>query len=110
MNRIVGQIGEQSLVNIKKPSILPIDFNALRELQRTLRNYLGVRQVLVAGHVILHESFAPRRDLSPRAGVIGLHGESPAVAVQYVVGAAAAGKYPAVKWRDSDDGLGSGSG
>ena len=87
MELVVGQVGEQSLIDIENPSVASAigNLNGLRKRHRVLRHDLRVVPVLVSGHVVLHELHAPRRNGRPVTGVICLDGEPPAFAVYIVV-------------------------
>lgn len=102
MRLIVGKIGEQSLIDVEDPSVLTIssDLNPPSEAQRVIRDGCRVGQVPVAGHVVLDEGDAPGRNAGPGSSVVGLDGESPAVAVEVIVRDAVSFR------RHLDDGLG----
>lgn len=87
MELVVGQVGEQSLIDIENPPVASAigNLNGLRKPQRVLRHDLRVVPVPVSGHVVLHKLHAPRRNVRPVTGVICLDGEPPAFAVYIVV-------------------------
>lgn len=109
MSCIVGQVGKKGLIDIKNPSVLSVtsrNVDALCVLQRVAGDDFGVGQEMVTGHVFLNELDAPWRNRIPFSGVVGLHGETPAVAVQLIARAdfSVAGEFgPAGE--DLDDGL-----
>lgn len=85
---IIGYIREQRLIDVKDPGVVPVigDLDASCKGQRLIHDDVGVRRVPRAAHVLLHEFAAPERDRPPEPGVVGLHREPPAVAVEVVVG------------------------
>ena len=87
MGLVVRQVRDQSLIDVEHPHVPPVssDLHRLREGERVLGHDLRVRRVPLAGHVVLHEALAPRRNGGPVPGVVGLDGEPPAVAVQIVI-------------------------
>lgn len=86
MSLVVGEVGEERLVDVEDPRVPPVggDHNGLCELQRVFADDCGVREVPVPGHVVLDELLAPRGDGRPFSSVVGLDGEPPAIAVEAV--------------------------
>lgn len=84
MGGVVGNIGEQCLVNVKNPGVPPIagDPGRLGVRRRVISDGLQLRTVEIAGDVVLHEIHALLRHSGPSAGVVGLHREPPATAEQ----------------------------
>lgn len=109
MGRVVGQIGEQGLVDVENPDVLAIagNLHRLGERQRVVGRELRVRPVPVAGHVILYPLHAPVWNRHPDSGVVGLDGESPAITEEDIVSGELGGA--AAIRRDSDEGIGKGA-
>lgn len=84
MYSIIGQIGKQSLIDIKHPCVLPITINLHRPRKRCgmVRDSLQIQHVPVPGHVLLHEPQAPRGNLSPRTRIVRLDCVLPTIAIQ----------------------------
>lgn len=82
MNLVIRQIGKKSLVNIKHPCVLSVTNNlrALGKFHGVTGNDVGVRPVPLSSEVVFHELYTPGRNTLPHPGVVGLDGESPAVA------------------------------
>lgn len=81
---VVRKIGEQSLVNVEDPRILPIpaQFHAARKDSGLARHPIEIEAVRFAQQVVPHVIRALLRDRLPRIDIVGLDGESPAIALQ----------------------------
>lgn len=81
---VVRNIREQCLINVENPRILPVAGNSQSSgvRHRTVGDGLQLRLVPFAGDVFLHEIHALLRNPGPAAGIIRLHCEPPALAVQ----------------------------
>lgn len=84
MGGVVGNIGEQGLVNVENPGVSPVagDPDGLGVRRRIVGDSLQLRTVEIAGNVVLHEIQALLRYPGPSTGVVGLHREPPAIAEQ----------------------------
>lgn len=82
MDPVVIKIGQQRLVNVEDPDVLPVtgDLDRMRERDGLPGGNFRVRGVPVAVHVALDEAKALLRDQLPWAGVVRLHRQPPAVA------------------------------
>lgn len=85
---IIGNIGKQRLVDVEDPRILPVahDPDGLGEGQGVNGDDIRVRQVAVPVHVLRYDLEAFGRDGPPVPGIVGFHGEPPAVAEEAIGG------------------------
>lgn len=84
MGGVVRNIGQQGLVNVEDPGVPSVagDHRCLGVNRRIVGDGLQIRLVQIAGGVILDEIHALLRHPAPGAGVVGLHREAPAIAVE----------------------------
>lgn len=75
MERIIGEIGKQSLINIKDPSVLPIASNlyGFSKGKGIESHDLRIREVAVTNGVLLHVALASGRNLNPGSCVVGFY-------------------------------------
>lgn len=87
MGVVVGQVGEERLVDVEDPGVPAVagDLDAGGEGEGVGGDHVRVGGVAVAGAVALHRPEAPLGDGAPGAGVVRLHREPPALAEQLVV-------------------------
>lgn len=81
---IIGEIGEESLVDVENPRVLPVaaERHTPRELLRLFGDHFEVDRVPLPGHVLLHVLRAFLRNRPPRAQVVRLPRHAPRAAPQ----------------------------
>ncbi|WVZ01784.1 hypothetical protein V8G54_022590 [Vigna mungo] len=76
---IIGEIGEQGLINVKNPRVFAIvtEFHTLGILLRLLGHHFQIHQVPFPRHVLLHVLHALLRHRLPLAKIVRLPSHAP---------------------------------